>query len=262
MNEPRHDGAPAAMRRIRLIARHTLGEALYLRLALLLGLTGAGLIGVALWLREFNFGGAELAFIGDFGLGVLGLFGTLVAVLAAAQLFFRDIEGGAACCVLTRPVRRWEYLAGKFAGVAGLLALFTAALGLLLASLLVWRGAQLGTAPLTVRLLLCACATQWLKSTLAAAMTLLVCSYAGSALFASCAGFLLTLVAHLRPLADEGGLDWLRVWPNLALFDTGSLLAVGQSPSGAWLLSLAAYWAGYVLLFGVVTSLVFKRREL
>ena len=52
----------------------------------------------------------------------------------AAQLFFRDIEGGAACCVLTRPVRRWEYLAGKFAGVAGLLALFTAALGLLLAS--------------------------------------------------------------------------------------------------------------------------------
>ncbi len=262
MNESRHEGGAAVLRRIRLIARHTLGEVLHLRLALLLGLTGAGLIGGALWLRELNFGSAELEFIGDFGLGVLGLFGTLVAVLATAHLFFRDIEGGAACCVLTRPVRRWEYVAGKFAGVAGLLALFTAALGLLLAGLLIWRGAQLGAAPLTVRLFLCACGVQWLKSTLAAAMTLLVCSYAGSALFASCAGFLLTLVAHLRPLADDGGLDWLRVWPNLALFDAESLLAAGQSPSGAWLLNLTAYWAGYVLLFGVVTSYVFKRREL
>lgn len=262
MNESRHHGIAASLRRLRLIARHTLGEALQLRLTLLLGLTGAGLIGGAFWLREFNFGRAELKFIGDFGLGVLGFFGTLVAVLAAAHLFFREIGGGAACWVLARPVRRWEYLAGKFAGVAGLLALFTAALGLLLAGLLVWRGAQLGAAPLAVRLFLCACAVLWLKTTLIAAMTLLVCSYAGSALFASCAGFLLTLVAHLRPLADEGGLDWLRVWPNLALFDGGALLAAGQSPSGAWLLGLAAYWAGYLLLFGAVTAYAFQRREL
>lgn len=262
MNDTRHNGPGASLRRIRLIARNTLGEAIHLRLTLLLGLTGAGLIGGARWLRVFNFGGAELGFIGDFGLGVLGFFGTLVAVLAVAHLFFRDLEGGAACCVLTRPVRRWEYLAGKFAGVAGLLALFTAALGLLLAGLLFWRGAQLGAAPPAVRLFLLACGVQWLKSTLVAAMTLLVCSYAGSALFASCAGFLLTLAAHLRPLADEGGLDWLRVWPNLALFDSGSMLAAGQSSPGAWLLSLAAYWAGYVLLFGAITTYAFNRREL
>ena len=262
MSELRHQGAAASLRRIRLIARHTLGEALHLRLTLVLALAGATLVGGSLGLREFNFGSAELKFIGDFSLGALGLFGTLLAALATAQLFFRELETKAAYCVLTRPVRRWEYLAGKFAGAAGLLALFTLALGLLLAGLLIWRGAQLGAEPFALRSFLCACALQWLKSTLVAAMTLLVCSYAGSALFASCTGLLLALVAQLRTFAPAGGLAWLRVWPNLTLFDAESSLASGYAPAGSWLLGLTAYWAAYVLLFGALASYVFKRREL
>jgi hypothetical protein len=272
MDDPRHNvalgatrskGPAASLRRIRLIGRHTLGEALQLRLTLLLGVTGAGLLGGALWLREFNFGDVELKFIADFGLGVVGFFGTLLAVLATAHLFFEDLASGAAGYVLTRPVRRGEYIAGKLAGVAGLLALFTAALGLLLGGLLAWRGAQLGAPPMAARMFFCACGVHWLKCTLVAAMTLLVCSYAGSALFGSCAGLLLALVAHLRAIATEGGgLGWLRVWPNLALFDSESWLAAGQSPSGAWLFGLVAYWAAYLILFGALTSYVFKHREL
>lgn len=262
MSDARHRGPAAALRRIRLVARHTLGEALHLRLTLVLGLVGAALIAGSLGLRDFNFGSAELKFIADFGLGALGLFGTLLAGLATAQLFFRDIETRAAYCVLTRPVRRWEYLAGKFAGAAGLLALFTAALGLLLAGLLAWRGAQLGAESLGLRVFLCACAVSWLKSSLVAAMTLLVCSYAGSALFASCTGLLLALVGQLRAFAPGSGLAWLRVWPNLALFDAESLLVTGQAPAASWLCGLAVYWTAYVLLFGMIASYAFKRREL
>lgn len=255
-------GAAASWCRLRLIARHTLGEALHLRLTLLLGLAGAALVGGALGLRDYNFGRAELKFIGDFGLGALGLFGTLLAALVTAQLFFREIETRSAYWVLTRPVRRWEYLGGKFAGIAALLALYTASLGLLLAGLLVWRGAQLGVEPLAGRLLLCACALQWFKITLVAAMTLLVCSYAGSALFASCTGLLLALVAHLRPFAVGTGLSWLRVWPNLALFDAEPLLAADQALTGTWLLGLVIYWALYLCLFGALATYVFHDREL
>lgn len=262
MPEPRTNGARASVGRIRLIARHTLGEALRMKLALLLGGVGSALVLAALALREFNFGATELAFIGDFGLGAMGFCGTLLATLAMAQLFFGELAGGAVYCVLTRPVRRWEYLCGKLAGVAALLALFTLALGALLAGLLVWRGAQLGVAPLAAPVFLCACAVLWLKMTLVAAMTLLICSYAGSALFASCAGLLLAGAAQLRSLAPaDGGLAWLRVWPNLALFDAESLLASGQPPAGVVMLSLVAYWAAYVLLFGVLAAHAFQRRE-
>ena len=259
MSEHRHNTAAATLRRIRLIARHTLGDALHQRLALLLALTGAGLVLGARWLQDFNFGAAELKFIADFGLGVIGFLGTLLGVLATAHLFFADIENRTVHGVLTRPVRRWEYLAGKFAGVVALLTLFVMVLALILAAVIVRREAQLGATLAPLAVFLQACALQWLKITLVAAMTLLACSYAGSVLFASCLGLLLALVAQLRGFA--AGWGWLRAWPNLALFDAEALLASGQPASAVWLLVLAGYGAAYVLLFFMLTSYVFKHRE-
>ena len=231
------------------------------RVALLLVAVGAALVAGARWLQAFNFGAAELKFIGDFGLGAIGLLGTLLAALATAQVFFEDIRGGALACVLTRSTRRGEYIAGQLAGMTALLALFTVALGGLLAALVVWRGAQWGASSLSLPALLLACGLQWLKLSLVSAMTLLVCSYAGNALFASCAGILLAAVAQARGLAG-GGWAWpLRLWPNLGLFDAESVLSAGHLPGGGWLLGLVGYWAVYLLLFGGVAAYVFRRRE-
>jgi ABC-type transport system involved in multi-copper enzyme maturation permease subunit len=262
MTETQHRGIGASLRRVRLIAGQTLGEAVRLQLTLLLGAIGAGLVLASLWLREFNFGSAELGFLGDLGLGAIGSLGTLLAALVTAQLFFNEVAGGVALCVLTRPVRRWEYVWGKFGGIAALLAIFTSALGSLILALVAWRAGQLGQVDIPVAALVCSVATQWLKLTLVAAMTLLVCSYAGTALFASSAGLLLAVAGHLRPFADAGaGAAWLRIWPNLALFDAESIFAAGQPPTGAVMLGLAGYWLAYVLLFGVGAAVVFKRRE-
>lgn len=261
MSESRHNGIAASLRRLRLLAAHTLGAALRMRLTPLLAAVAALLVLGSFWLRVFNFGAAELKFIGDLGLGALGLAGTLLAALATAQLFFTDLTGGAAACVLTRPVRRWEYIAGKLAGVAALLALFTATLGMVLAGLLLWRSHQLGVGPASLPVLLNACALQWMKFMVVAAMTLCVASYAGSALFASCVGLLGAVIGHLRPLAEVGRLEWLRVWPNLALFDAGALFASGQTLTGPQLLSLTGYWLVCVLLFAGLASHAFKHRE-
>ncbi len=253
--------ALATLRRVRAVARQTLQELLRLRLALLLTTVGALVVGLSLWLQEFNFGGMELKFIADFGLGVIGTFGSLLAALAMAQVFFRDLEGGMAAVVLTRRLGRGEYLAGKLSGVAAALAVFVAVLAGLLAILLAWRGRQLGVDFLPVPLFMQACAWVWLKLTLVAAMTLLVCSYAGSALFATCAGLLLTVAGHLRAFTSgDGWLGWLRVWPNLGLFDTDALLA-GIVPGGRMITGLVGYWAGFVVLFTGLATYVFRRRE-
>ncbi len=251
----------AALHRVSLIARQTLSEALRLRLTVLFAAAGAMLVLMALRLRDFNFGVAELKFIGDFGLGAIGLLGTLLAALATAHLYFSDISGGSIACILTRSVRRWEYIAGKLTGVMAVLALFVATLALVLATVIASREAQLGTAFVPLAVFLQACALVWLKLTLVAVLTLLVCSYAGSALFASCAGLMLTVIAQLRTFTGgEGWLGLLRFWPNLALFDTEPLLA-GAGLSSASLLALLAYWAAYLLLLGGLTSYVFKHRE-
>lgn len=251
----------AVLARVRVVARQTLTEALRLRLAWLLAVTGALLVLLARWLRVFDFGAAELKFLADFGLGTISLGGALLAALAMAHLYFRDLEGGLAAVVLTRTVRRWEYLTGKLAGVAALLALFTAGLALVLAGLLAVRETELGIAFIPLPLFLQACALVWLKLTLVAAMTLLVCSYAGSALFASSAGLLLALAAHLRPFTGaDGVLAWLRLWPNLGVFDAETLLA-GTSPGVGGLLGLAGYWGVFMILLTGLAAYVFRRRE-
>jgi ABC-type transport system involved in multi-copper enzyme maturation permease subunit len=262
---PNADTKPSTVngsfRRVRLIAGQTLAEALRLRLTVLFALVGAMLVLTVFWLREFNFGTAELKFIGDFGLGVIGLLGTLLAVLLMAHLFFSDIMGAAIGCVLTRPVRRWEYIAGKLAGVMALLALFVGALALVLAAVIAVRERQLEVIFMPLAIFLQACALLWLKLTLVAAMTLLVCSYAGSSLFASCGGLLLAVIAHLRPfVGGEGWTGFLRVWPNLGLFDAEPLLA-GTELTLAGLLALAGYWLVFVILLGGLASYVFKHRE-
>jgi hypothetical protein len=261
MAEPKGSSLPASLRRIRALARHTLAEGLHQRLALVGVLAGAALLGGAVGLREFNFGTAELKFLEDLGLGSLGLSGTVLAALMTPLLLFREMESRVIYAVLTRPVRRWEYVAGKLAGVAGLLAVYLMALSLLLAGILAWRGLQLGVGPLLPRLFYYACAVLWMKSTLVAAMSMLVCSYAGSALFASCAGLLLALIGQLRPWAPGAGLNWLRAWPNLGVFDAERLLDPSVSPTAAWGLGLSLYWAAYLLLFGVLASHGFKHRE-
>jgi ABC-type transport system involved in multi-copper enzyme maturation permease subunit len=251
--------APAnSLRRVRLVAGQTLAEALRLRLTWLLGVAGLMLVLMALWLRTLNFGAAELKFIGDFGLGAIGLMSMLLAVLATAHLFFSDLSGGIVGCVLTRSVRRWEYLAGKLGGVMALSALFVTGLSLVLAIVIALRESELGVTFVPLVMFLLACALVWLKSALVAAMTLLICTYAGSALFASCAGLMLAVVSHLRPFTETtGGLGWLRMWPNLGLFEAEPLLA----GTAVGVPGLVLYWAVFMAAFVGLASYVFKRRE-
>lgn len=250
-------------RRLLLVAQQTLLEALRLRLAALFVVLGLALVLLAHWLREFNFGAAELKFVADFGLGAIGLLGTLLAALATAQLFFSDLECGFAACVLTKAVRRWEFLGGRLVGVMALLALFVAGLGLVLGVLIAMRETQLGGTFVPLPVLLQACALVWLKVTLVAAMTLLVCSYAGSALFATWAGLLLAAIGHLRAFAGRTDwLGWLRFWPDLGLFDVDPLLGSGRELSGGELLALGGYWLVFTILLTALAAYVFKHREI
>ena len=256
-------GLHRASRRIWLVASHTLSEALRLRLAGFFAGVGVALVLMGLRLQDFNFGAAELKFLTDIGLGGIGLLGTMLAALTMAQVFFDDLENGFAACVLAKAVRRWEYLCGLLAGVMGLLVLFIAGLAALLALLLEIRGAQLGAAFVRLPVFLQACALVWLKTTLVAAMTLLVCSYAGSALFASCAGLLLAAIGHLRVWAGSGtGLGCLRIWPDLGTFDVDPLMSTGRALGWNGMLALGTYWILFMMLFAALAAYVFEHREL
>ncbi len=114
-----------------VIAGHTLREvtrqpALYY-LVLLFGL----LILTSPLYTAFGFGG-EWMLMREAGLATVALCGLLTAVLASSRLVHREIESGTAQLVLSKPVRPYEFLIGKFLGIAGVLLGVTLLLGLIL----------------------------------------------------------------------------------------------------------------------------------
>jgi ABC-type transport system involved in multi-copper enzyme maturation permease subunit len=61
----------------------------------------------------------------NLGLTAVSLFGVIIAVFVGIGLVSKEIEKRTLYTVLSRPVRRWEFIVGKFFGLAGTLVVNT-----------------------------------------------------------------------------------------------------------------------------------------
>ncbi len=269
--------------RIGVIAELTVLEAVRQRLFGVLLVLAAGMIAGAQLLREFNFGASELKFITDFGFGAVTLFGTILAVVTAAQLFFAEIENRTALTLLAKPVFRSEFVLGKFAGVAAVLALFAAVTtGVLVAVLWMRENALMAAMPETFergRLVQYGSvaafgALQWLKFCVIAALTLVVAGFANTNLYSVVISFLVVLICHLQYLAHEswrrmasgvgrlGAMLVAAMFPNFQLFNVGDRIAAGEPIEAVVLGGSAGYGLLYLVVFLGLAIFVFRRREI
>ncbi len=265
------------------IAELTLLEAIRQRLFSVLLVLSAGMIAGALFLREFNFGSSELKFIADFGFGAITLFGTVLAVVATAQLFFSEIENRTALTLLAKPVWRTEFVLGKFLGIAFVLLAFTAVTtGVLVAVLWMRESALMERAPEAFaegRLVRYGSVAgfavlQWLRFSLVAAITLVIAGFANSNLYSVILSFLVVLICHLQYLAHDSwrrlGMGLARVgamlvalvFPNFQMFNVGDRIAAGRSLELDVFGGSAGYAALYLAVFLGLAVFVFRRREI
>ena len=82
------------------------------------------LIGNSIFMARLSFQ-QEFQLLKDVSLGAISIFTSLLAIVATARLLSQDIEDRTIYTILAKPVPRFEYLAGKLAGVLLLLALST-----------------------------------------------------------------------------------------------------------------------------------------
>src|SRR5437899_10513523 len=61
----------------------------------------------------------------NLGLTAVSLFGVVIAIFIGIGLVSKEIERRTLYTVLSRPVRRWEFIVGKFFGLAGTLVVNT-----------------------------------------------------------------------------------------------------------------------------------------
>src|SRR5947208_392558 len=110
--------------RIFYIATNTFREAvrdrvLYNLIAFALLMTGAAVL-----VGQISIDIEKLVVI-NLGLTAVSLFGIVIAIFIGIGLVSKEIEKRTLYTVLSRPVRRWEFIAGKFFGLAGTLVVNT-----------------------------------------------------------------------------------------------------------------------------------------
>ena len=107
-------------RRVWVIALNTFIESVRQKVFYILIVFALVVIACALFFRQFDFG-EEFKFVKDFCLGAISVFGTCIAIVGTSMLLPNEVEHRTIYTILSKPVRRLEFLLGKFVGSVQLL---------------------------------------------------------------------------------------------------------------------------------------------
>ncbi len=217
----------------------------------------------------------------EFGLSSVALTGLLLVFFLGMKILADDLERNRIYMLLSRPVSGWQYIFGKFLGLALILLMATAILGLgatLSMKYVLWQYPAFvppGFSWLTCAMAL---ACQWMSLLVVLAISFLCFSFAAQPFVALLLAVSSYIVGQnmelLRRVVLENphagmmagrekfvvALSWL--FPNLSLFDKKSVAAYGLAFSGQEFLLLLLYCLSYSALVLFFATLLFNRKEL
>jgi ABC-type transport system involved in multi-copper enzyme maturation permease subunit len=203
------------------------------------------------------------------GLSSISLFGVIIAIFIGIGLVSKEIEKKTLYTILSRPVRRWEFIVGKYLGLLMTLVVNAALMtvGFYLALLITARGLTKADAGLLVAIYFII-----LQFLMVTAITLLFSSFS-TPIFAAVFAFALfaigTFAEDLRNFAAaaKGMTRWFATVAAYAVPNFASLNVISQTahdhPIGA---GLIAFNTLYALLYSAAVTagavLIFEQRNL
>jgi ABC-type transport system involved in multi-copper enzyme maturation permease subunit len=254
--------------RISSIASNTFREAvrdrvLYNLIAFALLLSGAAIL-----VGQTSIGIEKLVVV-NLGLTSVSLFGVVIAIFIGIGLVSKEIDKRTLYAVLSRPVRRWEFITGKFFGLAGTLVVntFFMAIGVFTALLYVSHRFHRSDAWILVALYFIV-----LQFLIICALALLFSSFSSpllSAVFAFALFVIGSFSEDLRGFAAmaSGISRWLAtaaayLVPNFSAFNVISSVAHEQPVASGLIVynTLYAFTYASAVLCGAI--LIFQRRDL
>ena len=126
------------MTRVGVVALNTFREAVRDRVLYNLVFFALLLMAAAVVVGQISIGIEQVVII-NLGLSAISVIGLLIAVFIGVGMISKEIDKRTLYALLAKPVRRWEFLVGKFAGLVLTLGVNTAAMaaGLMLVLLYV-----------------------------------------------------------------------------------------------------------------------------
>ncbi len=262
------------------IARHVLRDAVRNRVLHGATLLGVGMIGAAPVAGRLA-AGQDVKLVKDLGLAAIELTGLFVAVFMGIRLLAREIEHRTLDAVLSKPIRRHQFVLGQFGGLVAALALALAVMAIgmyvVLAAAAWWVEdtvlAPAPAAPVVDPALLKAVVLTFVQLAVVAAAALCFSTVASPAVAAaSTCGFYVIChfggeLRNLGSVVDSrfaaslaAGLSY--VLPDLASFDVKAAVVHAQPVTVGYMALTAGSGAAYVLAFLVLALAVFAKRDL
>jgi len=283
--------------RIAAITRNTLTELVRLKVFYFLLIFALLLIGNSIFMARLSFQ-QEFQMLKDVALGAMSIFTSLLAIVATARLVPQDIEDRTLYTILAKPVPRFEYLAGKLAGVLLLLAISILVMSAMFVTVLYLREQvllsqvlrQMSKLPAeqmheAIRSLEASAFNAdllpgiiiiYLKSCLLAALTLFVSTFATSNIFTIVVMVFIYFIGHLQATAREYWLEenssgWIAhgffamvalIFPDLQLFNLVDDIVVGTAIPLALFAKTALLGCVYTGVYFFFAWMVFYWKEL
>jgi Cu-processing system permease protein len=257
------------MSRAGIVAWNTFREAVRDRVLYNLVFFALLMIGAAILVGEISLQIEDVVII-TLGLSAISVIGLLMAVFIGVALVSKEMDKRTLYALLAKPVRRWEFLLGKFGGLLLTLTVNTAAMaaGLFVALLYVKHSLERTDAVVLVAVYFIL-----LKLALVVALALLFSCYTTpllATLFTAGLYIAGLFVNEMRNVRNDlmapalktflGGLSYLL--PNFSNFDVMSSAAHGRTIPAMLVLQNTAYAAAYCGIVLAAAAAIFSQRNL
>lgn len=249
---------------------------------------------------NFNFASSpaqSLSTLKKVSFGAMDLFAWLFAIVATALLIPRDIEDRTLYTILSKPVRRIEYLLGKLCGVLLVIAISLSVMFICCSAMITWQElgfiaeeydnrelqteqeiassiALIEKAGFRGELIYAAYAS-FLKAAVVAGVTILLSTFASSSLFTIIISILVFLVGHAHSMATS---YWLQetdnsvlvqmilkvvkiLIPNFQLFSFSEGIVQGETFASAVIWQMSGLTFGYLFVFLLLSLISFGDKE-
>ena len=254
------------MKRIYSIAKNTFREAIRDRILYNLVLFVLLLTVCAVLLGDLT-DGQESRTIVNISLNAILLFGVFIAIFVGVGLVSKEIEKKTVYGLLAKPIRRGEFIIGKYLGLGATLAVNTAVMGLGVTLALVYvKGSPL-IGPVWASILLI-----FFELMIVTAVAIVFSSFSTPALSALLT-FLVFVIGHLSaslrdfssvlksPFAGYVLEAIYYLLPNLSIFSFRTEAALGLFPGPPMMIGAFVYALAYAMVMITIAILIFSRRD-
>jgi ABC-type transport system involved in multi-copper enzyme maturation permease subunit len=251
------------------VALNTFREAVRDRVLYNLVFFALAMIAASILVGQVSIGIEEMVIV-TLGLSAISVIGLLIAVFIGVGLVSKEMDKRTLYALLAKPVRRWEFLLGKFGGLVLTLAVNTIAMaaGLFLALGLAKQGTERMEGPVLVAVYFVL-----LKLALVVALALLFSCFTTpllSILYTAglyIAGLFVTEMRNFQSETMSQGLQSLLRWlsyllPNFENFDVMAAAAHGRAIPVVLIAQNTAYAALYCAIVLTAAAAIFTRRNL